>query len=118
MGKEGDIVTNYHVIRRAKKAKVIVTPSDGSAPQTYSATVRGVDPDKDIAVLRLIAPDVQLNNKYKPIKVGSSKNLKVGQFTMAVGNPFGLDHTLTSGLISGLGREARSPTGRPISNVI
>ena len=54
--KEGDIVTNYHVIRGAKKAKVIVTPSDGSAPQTYSATVRGVDPDKDIAVLRLLAP--------------------------------------------------------------
>ncbi len=116
--KDGDIVTNYHVIRRAKKAKVIVTPSDGSAPQTYSATVRGVDPDKDIAVLKLVLPDAQSRQRYRPIKVGTSKNLKVGQFTMAVGNPFGLDHTLTSGLISGLGREVRSPTGRPISNVI
>ena len=114
--KNGDIVTNYHVIRRAKKAKVILTPHDGSTPRTYSATVRGVDPDKDIAVLRLVVPDKR--EKYQPIKIGKSKDLKVGQFTMAVGNPFGLDHTLTSGLISGLGREVRSPTGRPISNVI
>lgn len=113
---EGNIVTNYHVIRNAKKAKVIVTPRDGSTPQTYSATVVGVDPDKDIAVLKLLRKDGKL--KLNPIKLGSSKGLKVGQYTMAIGNPFGLDHTLTTGVVSGLGREVRSPTNRPISNVI
>lgn len=113
--KAGNIVTNYHVIRNAKKAKVVVT--DGSKTQTYSATVVGVDPDKDIAVLQLRRKDgVKLS--LTPIKLGTSKGLKVGQFTMAIGNPFGLDHTLTTGVISGLGREVRSPTNRPISNVI
>ena len=74
----------------------------------------GVDPSKDIAVLKVDAPKSELF----PISVGSSSTLKVGQQALAIGNPFGLDHTLTSGIVSGLGREVRSPIGRPISNVI
>jgi S1-C subfamily serine protease len=80
----------------------------------YKATVVGVDPTKDIAVLKVEAPQSLL----RPIDVGTSKGLKVGQQALAIGNPFGLDHTLTAGIISGLGREVRSPIGRPITNVI
>jgi S1-C subfamily serine protease len=80
----------------------------------YKATVVGVDPTKDIAVLKVEAPPSLL----RPIAVGSSKGLKVGQQALAIGNPFGLDHTLTVGIISGTGREVRSPIGRPITNVI
>ena len=68
----------------------------------------------DIAVLKVDAPV----NELKPIEVGTSQGLRVGQGSLAIGNPFGLDHTLTTGVISGLGREVKSPTGRPISNVI
>lgn len=80
----------------------------------YKAKIVGVDPGKDIAVLKVDAP---VNDLY-PISVGTSTGLKVGQSAMAIGNPFGLDHTLTSGIISGIGREVKSPIGRPISNVI
>lgn len=68
----------------------------------------------DIAVLKVDAP----MNELRPIEVGTSQGLRVGQGSLAIGNPFGLDHTLTTGVISGLGREVKSPTGRPISNVI
>ena len=80
----------------------------------YKADVVGVDPGKDIAVLKITAPPNELN----PIAVGTSKGLRVGQTCCAIGNPFGLDHTLTVGVISGTGREVKSPIGRPISNVI
>ncbi len=80
----------------------------------YKATVVGVDPGKDVAVLKVEAPD----NVLYPIDVGTSTGLKVGQLALAIGNPFGLDHTLTVGVISGLGREVKSPIGRPITNVI
>lgn len=80
----------------------------------YKATVVGVDPGKDVAVLKVEAPGEVLY----PINVGSSTGLKVGQLALAIGNPFGLDHTLTAGVISGLGREVKSPIGRPITNVI
>jgi S1-C subfamily serine protease len=65
-------------------------------------------------VLKVDAPASEL----RPIEVGTSQGLRVGQGSLAIGNPFGLDHTLTAGIISGLGREVKSPTGRPISNVI
>jgi len=92
-----------------------VSGDSGSKMRTvFKATVVGVDPGKDIAVLKVDAPKSLLS----PITLGSSQGLKVGQFAMAIGNPFGLDHTLTAGIISGLGREVRSPIGRPISNVI
>lgn len=80
----------------------------------FKAQVVGVDPAKDIAVLKVDAPSELL----QPITLGTSKGLRVGQNSLAIGNPFGLDHTLTVGIISGIGREVRSPTGRPISNVI
>lgn len=80
----------------------------------FKAKVIGVDPGKDIAVLKVDAPEELLY----PIQVGKSAGLKVGQLSLAIGNPFGLDHSLTAGVISGVGREVKSPIGRPITNVI
>lgn len=113
--KEGHIVTNYHVIRNAKGAKIIVTDEDGKMSRTYDAKVTGVDPDKDVAVLQVDNGD---SVPWRPITIGTSTGLQVGQFALAIGNPFGLDHTLTTGVISGLGRQVRSPSNKPISNVI
>ncbi len=113
--KEGHIVTNYHVIRNSDGAKVTLTGKDGKA-SVFDASIRGVDPDKDIAVICVDDPEAK--KLLVPIPVGTSQNLKVGQTTLAIGNPFGLDHTLTTGIVSGLSRSLQSPTGRPISNVI
>lgn len=88
--------------------------SSATSRSVYKAKVVGVDPSKDIAVLKVNAPASELS----PITVGTSTGLRVGQAALAIGNPFGLDHTLTAGIISGIGREVRSPTGRPITNVI
>ncbi|CAK8533656.1 unnamed protein product [Lathyrus sativus] len=108
--KDGHIVTNYHVIRGASDLRV--TLADQS---TYDAKVVGFDQDKDVAVLRVDAP----KDKLRPIPVGVSADLLVGQKVYAIGNPFGLDHTLTTGVISGLRREISSAaTGRPIQDVI
>ena len=82
--------------------------------RVFTAKIVGVDPGKDIAVLKIEADPLFLF----PISVGTSTGLKVGQQAMAIGNPFGLDHTLTVGVISGTGREVRSPIGRPITDVI
>ncbi len=82
--------------------------------RVFTASIVGVDPGKDIAVLKIEADPLFLF----PISVGTSTGLKVGQRAMAIGNPFGLDHTLTVGVISGTGREVRSPIGRPITDVI
>ncbi|XP_052197136.1 protease Do-like 1, chloroplastic [Diospyros lotus] len=108
--KQGHVVTNYHVIRGASDLKV--TLADQS---TYDAKVVGFDQDKDVAVLRVDAP----KDKLRPIPIGISADLLVGQKVFAIGNPFGLDHTLTTGVISGLRREISSAaTGRPIQDVI
>lgn len=107
--KEGRIVTNFHVIRDATAAKIILANK-----KSYEAELVGSSPDDDVAVLKIKAPKDEL----VPIELGSSSNLRVGQSTYAIGNPFGLDHTLTTGVLSGLGREMKSPTGRTISNVI
>ncbi|KAG0456190.1 hypothetical protein HPP92_023978 [Vanilla planifolia] len=108
--KQGHIVTNYHVIRGASDLRV--TLADQS---TYEAKIVGFDQDKDVAVLRISAP----KDKLRPIPVGVSADLLVGQKVYAIGNPFGLDHTLTTGVISGLRREISSAaTGRPIQDVI
>uniref|UniRef100_A0A0C9SAV7 TSA: Wollemia nobilis Ref_Wollemi_Transcript_1741_1702 transcribed RNA sequence n=1 Tax=Wollemia nobilis TaxID=56998 RepID=A0A0C9SAV7_9CONI len=108
--QNGHIVTNYHVIRGASDLRV--TLGDQS---TYEAKVVGYDQDKDVAVLRIDAP----KDKLRPIPVGISADLLVGQKVFAIGNPFGLDHTLTTGVISGLRREISSAaTGRPIQDVI
>ncbi|TQD69477.1 hypothetical protein C1H46_044990 [Malus baccata] len=107
---DGHIVTNYHVIRGASDLRV--TLADQS---TYDAKVVGFDQDKDVAVLRVDAP----KEKLRPIPIGQSADLLVGQKVFAIGNPFGLDHTLTTGVISGLRREISSAaTGRPIQDVI
>jgi S1-C subfamily serine protease len=110
---DGHVVTNFHVIKSSSEAKVSVTGKDGKW-RTFEASVVGVDPDKDVAVLK-----VDLKGfPSKPLTLGSSSYLRVGQSSFAIGNPFGLDHTLTTGIISGLGREVKSPSGKPISNVI
>lgn len=106
---EGYVVTNFHVIKDASSAEV--TLADGS---TWEAELIGVEPDKDLAVLKIDAPTEQLS----AIALGVSEGLKVGQSVMAIGNPFGLDQTLTTGIISGLGREIESVSRRPITGVI
>lgn len=106
---QGHIVTNFHVIQGGDAAQV--TLSDQS---TYNATLVGVYPDKDIAVLKVEAP----TGKLQPLPIGASEDLTVGQHVFAIGNPFGLDHTLSTGVVSGIGREIQSVTGRPIQGVI
>ncbi|CAL8461626.1 g1157 [Coccomyxa elongata] len=112
--KKGHVVTNFHVIRGASDIKVALIDSS-----VYPAKVIGGDPDKDIAVLQLQAPEEKLR-ELRPITLGTSTNLLVGQKVYAIGNPFGLDHTLTQGIVSGLGRELATPgfRGVPIKNVI
>jgi S1-C subfamily serine protease len=105
----GHIVTNFHVIYEAQDVQV--TLFDGTV---FKAEVAGGTPDKDIAVLKIKAPA----EKLSPILIGTSADLKVGQSVYAIGNPFGLDQTLTTGIISALGREIESLTRRPIRDVI
>ncbi|MFA5138989.1 MAG: trypsin-like peptidase domain-containing protein [Elusimicrobiota bacterium] len=107
--EQGHVVTNFHVIQQADAAKV--TLADGTS---VDAKLVGVFPDKDLAVLRIQVPKKGL----RPIPLGASKDLQTGQKVFAIGNPFGLDQTLTTGVISALGREIRSLTGRPIQGVI
>ncbi len=107
--EQGHVVTNFHVIQNASELEV--TLQDQSV---HKALVVGTAPEKDLAVLRLQNPPAKL----RPIPVGSSGDLQVGQCVMAIGNPFGLDQTLTTGIVSALGREIRSVTQRRISGVI
>ncbi|MDH3649984.1 MAG: trypsin-like peptidase domain-containing protein [Saprospiraceae bacterium] len=107
--REGHIVTNFHVIENADKA--IVTLADQS---TWDAEPVGTAPEKDLAVLKIKAPRKHLS----PVPLGSSQHLRVGQSVYAIGNPFGLDQTLTTGIISALDREIKSGIGRPIRDVI
>lgn len=107
--REGRIVTNYHVISDANRIQV--TMADQS---TWKAILVGAAPDKDLAVLQIQAKSTQL----KPITIGQSDNLQVGQKVFAIGNPFGLDQTITSGIISALNREINAITGRIIRGVI
>jgi S1-C subfamily serine protease len=106
---KGNIITNFHVIQNAAAAQV--TLADQS---NWKAQVVGVAADKDLAVLRIDAPA----DRLRPIPVGTSKELQVGQSVFAIGNPFGLDQSLTTGVISALGREIDSVTRRPIQGVI
>ena len=105
----GHIVTNFHVIQGADRATV--TLADRS---TWPARLVGQAPEKDLAVLRIEAPEETL----RPIPLGSSDGLRVGQSVFAIGNPFGLDQTLTTGIVSALGREIQSVAGIPIRDVI
>jgi S1-C subfamily serine protease len=107
--KDGHIVTNYHVIKDANAVEV--TLADHSL---WKATVVGSEPAKDLAVLRISAP----REKLLPITIGSSKDLRVGQMTFAIGNPLGYDHSLTTGVISALGRTIPAFQSRTIDGVI
>jgi S1-C subfamily serine protease len=105
----GHVVTNFHVIQGA--ARAYITLSDGSR---HEAAYVGGAPDKDLAVLQL----TKTPPKLRPIPLGSSADLQVGQAVLAIGNPFGLDQTLTTGVVSALGREIQSVTRRRINGVI
>jgi putative serine protease PepD len=105
----GHILTNHHVVASAQKLEV--TLADGSK---WPAKLVGSDPDNDLAVIKIEAP----KEKLKVIPIGDSKNLRIGQKVLAIGNPFGLERTLTTGVISSLGRTIRSEVGFMIEDVI
>ena len=107
--RKGHVVTNYHVAAGA--STLLVTMADQSE---WEATLVGAAPEKDLAVLRIKAPASHLT----PIQPGGASPLRVGQHVYAIGNPFGLDQTLTRGVVSAVGRELRSPSGRIITDVI
>ncbi len=107
---EGHIVTNYHVIQGANKFKVQLS----SQQEGIEAELVGVAPSKDLAVIKL----KEMPKNLKALPVGGSNNLLVGQSVYAIGNPFGLDYTLTTGIISALGREIQGTDGTPIRDVI
>lgn len=107
--EEGRIVTNFHVISKAHSLKV--TLYDGSA---YDAQLVGAAPEYDLAVIQVNAP----KKKLSPILVGESGSLLVGQKVLAIGNPFGLDYTLTTGIVSALGREINGQSGHVIRDAI
>ncbi|NNN04963.1 MAG: trypsin-like serine protease, partial [Elusimicrobia bacterium] len=105
---KGHIVTNFHVVQGGDA--FLVTLRDKTQ---LEAKVVGVDPNKDIAVLQVDKPE-----KLKPVKVGSSHTLQVGQTAIAIGNPFGLDHSLSKGVISALGRQVQGIGGVTIRGMI
>lgn len=109
LDKRGHILTNYHVIEDAHE--IMVTLFDG---KNYEARLVGRDPTTDVAVIRIEAPPESLF----PVVIGDSSRLKVGQRVFAIGNPFGLDRTLTTGIISSLNRELPSRNSRTIKSVI
>jgi S1-C subfamily serine protease len=105
----GHIVTNFHVIQEASAARVTLADQT-----TYRAELVGAFPDRDLAVLRIEAP----KGKIPAIAIGTSRDLQVGQKVYAIGNPFGLDQTMTTGIVSALNREIESVTRRSIRGVI
>lgn len=107
--KQGYLVTNFHVIYGADTIKV--TLADRSEHQ---AKIVGADPDHDLAVLQIKASE----NLLEPLAIGASHDLRVGQKVLAIGNPFGLDHTLTTGVVSALGRTIKSMSNRTIEGVV
>ncbi|XP_073005685.1 protease Do-like 5, chloroplastic [Typha latifolia] len=116
----GHIVTNYHVVAklatdgsRLHRCKVYLEDSNGG---TYAKEGKliGVDPSYDLAVLKV---DVE-GDKLRPALIGISRDLRVGQSCFAIGNPYGYEHTLTTGVVSGLGREIPSPNGKSIRGAI
>jgi S1-C subfamily serine protease len=107
---EGDILTNYHVIEGAQKVAVSF-----GGQKNYAARVIGRDPDTDLAVIRLVETP---RETLTIVPLGDSDKLAVGQKVLAIGNPFGLDRTLTTGVISGLQRPIRARNNRPIEGAI
>lgn len=106
--REGHIVTNYHVVADAQSLTVSLREGE-----VYPATLVGADPSTDLAVIKIEAADLP-----DPLPLADSTQLRVGQFVLAIGNPFGLEQTLTMGIISSLGRVIESPDGRFIGEAI
>jgi S1-C subfamily serine protease len=106
---KGYIVTNYHVVEGARQ--ITITLQDQS---NWPAEVVGLAPERDLAVLKIDGKKAKLN----ALPLGDSGDLRVGRKVLAIGNPFGLDATLTTGVVSALGREIISPNQRKITNVI
>jgi putative serine protease PepD len=106
---KGHVLTNHHVVANAQKLEV--TLADGSK---WPAKLVGSDPDNDLAVIKIEAP----REKLKVVPMGDSKSLRIGQKVLAIGNPFGFDRTLTTGVISSLGRTIRSEVGTLIEDVV
>ncbi|KAK0578758.1 hypothetical protein LWI29_015738 [Acer saccharum] len=118
--KFGHIVTNYHVVAKlakdksgSQRCKVLLVDAKGNSFFKEGKIV-GYDPDYDLAVLKVDAEGYEL----KPIVLGTSHDLRVGQSCFAIGNPYGFEDTLTTGVVSGLGREIPSPNGRAIRGAI
>ncbi len=107
--KRGYVLTNYHVV--AKAYKVTVTLADG---QQFAGKVIGSDPESDLAVVKFDPGSRSLVT----VPLGTAKNLKVGQRVLAIGNPFGLSRTLTTGIVSGLGRPIQTDNGLVLRNMI
>ncbi len=114
--RKGHIVTNFHVVRMvyAQRRDCEVTFRDGS---TFPAKIVGVAGDKDLAVLKVDMPEEKLA-LLKPIALGTSRDLRIGQYAYAIGNPLGLDNTMTQGIVSAVNRKITALTGREIANVI
>lgn len=108
--KRGYVLTNVHVVKGA--SKIYVSLSDGTQ---YEAEVVGTDEDSDLAVIKFTPPDGTI---LQTIPFGNSTNLKVGQKVIAIGNPFGFDRTMTTGIVSALGRPIKNSNDRIIRNMI
>ncbi len=111
--RSGDILTNYHLIDGADRSEGVTVQFEDHVLRR--AVVVGVDQDDDLAVLRV---DLDGVPSARPLMLGDSTSVRVGDPTLAIGNPFGLDRTLTSGIVSALQREIQAPNGFRIDNVI
>lgn len=107
--KSGHILTNYHVVEGAQEIRVTL-----QSGESYDATIVGYDPPNDVAVVKIKAPSEELI----PIELGDSSRLRVGQIIFAIGNPFGLERTMTTGIISSLNRSLPSRAGRTMKSII